>query len=270
MAGFVMPGKPEEIKMVSNAMANVPRRKMMAFLAGGERTSEEIGEAVGKSMLDYHLKILEGAALIEIGDHKVRLSEFGKNFMETKAEKPKEAVADLSGAKPVEITEVRQLLPCIADSTKFRIIAQMAPPLGGALKPLEPLFPRGRYSERIGALIIQRGDFLITIYGTGNVTMTMIKGEEEARGVLAELREKINEAIAKGVAPAPREKVRVEPMEIYRYLPQTDCGECGEQSCYSFAIRLMAGEVSLDLCKPLKDPEYRQNREHLQVLVEYI
>jgi DNA-binding transcriptional ArsR family regulator len=123
-----MPGKPEEIKMVSNAMANVPRRKMMAFLAGGERTSEEIGEAVGKSMLDYHLKILEQAGLIEIGDSKIRLSEFGKNFMEGKAEEPKEAVADLSGAKPVEITEVRQLLPCIADSTKFRIIARWPRP----------------------------------------------------------------------------------------------------------------------------------------------
>lgn len=265
-----MPGKPEEIKMVSNAMANIPRRKMMAFLVGSEKTSEEIGEAVGKSMLDYHLKILQQAGLIVMEEGKVKLSEFGKNFMEGKTEKAQDVSADLSGAKPVEITEVRQLLPCIADSTKFRIIANMAPPLGGALKVLEPLFPRGRYSERIGALIIQRGDVLITIYGTGNVTMTMIKDESEARKTLNDLKEKINEAIAKGVAPAPREKVRVEPMEIYKYLPRTDCGKCGEQSCYSFAIRLMNGEVSLDLCTPLKDPKYRQNQEHFQVLTEYI
>jgi ArsR family metal-binding transcriptional regulator len=88
--------------------------------------------------------------------------------------------------------------------------------------------------------------------------------------MLTILKETINEAIAKGVAPTPREKVRVEPMEIYKYLPRTDCGECGEQSCYSFAIRLMNGEVSLDLCTPLKDPKYRQNQEHLQVLTEYI
>lgn len=264
-----MPGNPEEIKMVSNAMANVPRRKMMAFLAGGEKTIAEMGEAVGKSMLDYHLKILQQAGLVEMAEGKVRLSEFGKNFLEGKKEKPAEK-ADLSGAKPVEIVEVRQLLPCIADTTKFRIIASLSPPLGGVLKALEPLFPRGRYSERIGALIIQRGDVLTTLYGTGNVTMTMIKDEAEARENLEKLKETINEAIARGVAPAPREKVRVEPMEIYKYLPQTNCGECGEQSCYSFAIRLMAGEVSLDLCKPLKDPEYRQNREHLQVLVEYI
>jgi len=265
-----MPGKPEEIKMVSNAMANIPRRKMMAFLVESEKTAEEIGEAVGKSMLDYHLKILQQAGLIVMEEGKVKLSEFGKNFMEGKTEKAQDVSVDLSGAKPVEITVVRQLLPCIADSTKFRIIANMAPPLGGALKVLEPLFPRGRYSERIGALIIQRGDVLITIYGTGNVTMTMIKDEAEARETLERLKETINEAIAKGVAPAPREKVRVEPMEIYKYLPQTNCGECGDQSCYSFAIRLMSGEVSLDLCTPLKDPKYRQNLEHLQVLVEYI
>ena len=265
-----MPGKPEEIKMVSNAMANAPRRKMMAFLADGEKTVEEIEEALGKSMLDYHLKILEGAGLIVTEERKAKLSEFGKNFMEGKSEKQPEKAADLSRAKPVEITEVRQLLPCIADSTKFRIIANMAPPLGGALKALEPLFTRGRYSERIGALIIQRGDVLITVYGTGNVTMTMIKDEAEAKKMLNDLKGMINEAIAKGVAPAPREKVRVEPMEILKYLPQTNCSECGEQSCYSFAIRMMGGEVSLDLCTPLKDPKYRQSLEHLQVLVEYI
>jgi ArsR family metal-binding transcriptional regulator len=93
--------------------------------------------------------------------------------------------------------------------------------------------------------------------------MTMIKDEPEASKTLNDLKEKINEAIAKGVAPTPREKVKVEPMEIRKYMHQTDCGECGEQSCYSFAIRLMNGDVSLDLCTPLKDPKYRQNLEHL-------
>lgn len=242
----------------------------MSFLVDGEKTTEEIGGAVGKSMLEYHLKILEQAGLIEMVEEKAKLSEFGKNFMEEKSEKKPEKATDLSNAKPVEITEVRQLLPCIADSTKFRIIAKMAPPLEGALRALEPLFPRGRYSEWIGSLMIQRGDVLITIYGTGNVTMTMIKDEAEAGMVLKNLKETINEAIAKGVAPTQREKVKVEPMEIYKYLPQTNCGKCGEQSCYTFAIRLMNGDVSLDLCTPLKDPKYRQNLEHLQVLAEYI
>jgi ArsR family metal-binding transcriptional regulator len=265
-----MSGNPNEIKLVNNAMSNATRRKIMNFLVDGDKNTEEIGETVGKAMLDFHLKILQQASLIEIEESTVKLSEYGKNFLKDKEEKSAEKPSDLSQAKPVEIAEIRQLLPCIADSSKFRVIANMAPPLGGTLKVLEPLFPRGRYSDRINALIMQKGEIITTIYGTGKVTMTMIKNEGEALESLENLRSTINEAIAKGIAPVPREKIRVEPMEIYKYLPQTNCGKCGEQSCYTFAIKLMGGEVPLDRCTPLKEPEYATNQEQLQVLTAYI
>ncbi len=265
-----MPGNPNEIKLVNNAMANATRRKIMSFLSAGDKSTEEIGGEVGKTMLDFHFKLLQQASLIEIEEGTVKLSEYGKNFLKDKEDKSANKNADLSQARPIEITEVRQLLPCIADPSKFRVIANMAPPLGGTLKVLEPLFPRGRYSDKIGALIIQKGEVITTIYGTGKVTLTMIKSESEAKETLEKLRSTVNEAIAKGVAPAPREKIRVEPMELYKYLPQTNCGKCGEQSCYTFAIKLMSGEASLDKCIPLKEPEYAINLEQLQVLSAYI
>jgi ArsR family metal-binding transcriptional regulator len=265
-----MPGNPNEIKLVNNAMSNATRRKIMNFLSTGDKSTDEIGGEVGKTMLDFHLKLLQQASLIEIEEGTVKLSEYGKNFLKEKEEKGADKTADLSQAKPIEITEVRQLLPCIADSSKFRVIANIAPPLGGTLKVLEPLFSRGKYSDKIGALIIQKGEVITTIYGSGKVTMTMIRSEGEARDSLQNLKNTINEAIVKGVVPAPREKVRVEPMEIYKYLPQTNCGKCGEQSCYTFAIKLMGGEVTLDKCTPIKEPEYATNFEQLQVLCAYI
>jgi len=265
-----MPGNPNEIKLVNNAMSNATRRKIMNFLSTGDKSTKEIGEEIGKTMLDFHLKLLQQASLIEIEEGTVRLSEYGKNFLKEKEEKGADKTADISQAKPIEITEVRQLLPCIADSSKFRVIANVAPPLGGTLKVLEPIFPRGRYSDKISALIMQKGEVITTVYGTGKVTMTMVKNEDEAKKALENLRSTINEAIAKGVAPAPREKVRIEPMELYKYLPQTNCGKCGEQSCYTFAIKLMGGEVTLDKCSPLKESSYITNFEHLQVLSAYI
>ena len=210
-----MGGGPAEVKLVSNAMANATRRKIMAMLVEKDRTHEEIEKAVGGSMLDYHLQMLQQAGLAEAKDGMLVLTEFGKNFLESKAEKPAEIRKDLAGTKPLEITEIKQLLPCIADSSKFRVIARFSPPLGGSLKVLEPLFPRARYSERIGALIIQRGNILITIYSTGNVTMTMIGSEAEAKQIAEDLRNTINEAIVKGVTPVPRERVKVDHMEIY-------------------------------------------------------
>ena len=265
-----MVGGQADVKLVSNAMANATRRKIMAMLVEKERTRVEVEQAAGGSMLDYHLQMLQQAGLADMKEGRIVLTDFGKNFMETKAEKPAEAKKDLAGTRPLEVVQLRQLLPCIADSTKFRIIARFEPPLGGALKLLEPLFPRARYSEKIGALIIQKGNILITIYSTGNVTMTMIRSEEQARETLEDLKKTINEAIVKGVTPAAREKVKVDHAEIYEYLPKTNCQICGEQSCYAFAIKLVGRETALDKCTPLLDAKYTTNLEHLRALLEYL
>ena len=265
-----MVGGQADVKLVSNAMANATRRKIMAMLVESNRSREEIEKAAGASMLDYHLQMMQQAGLIEQKDGTVTITEFGKNFMQSKTEKPVEVKKDLAGTKPIEITEIMQLLPCITDTTKFRIIARVSPPLGGALKLLEPLFPRARYSDKIGALIIQKNNIMITAYSTGNVTMTMIRSEQEAKDVLDDLRNTINNAIAKGITPVPREKVKVDHAEIYEYLPKTDCLICGEQSCYSFAIRLVGGETALDKCTPLLDLKFATNLEHLKTLQEYL
>jgi ArsR family metal-binding transcriptional regulator len=265
-----MPESPAEIKLVSNAMSNATRRNIMNLLSENARSKEDIGRALGQAMLDYHLQILQRAGLINIREEMLELTHFGKNLLESKAEKSTEIKKDLSGTKPIEVVEVKQLLPCIADKSKYRVIARLEPPLGGALKVLEPLFPRARYSENLGILIIQRGNILITAYSTGNITMTMITGNDEAEQILEDFKEIINEAIEKGITPVAREKVNVDHAHIYEYLPKTNCRICGEQSCYSFAIRLVGKETTLDKCTPLREQKYAVNLEHLRALMEYL
>lgn len=265
-----MSGGTSETKLVNFAMANKVRRKIINFLAKGDRNVEEIGEVIGKKTFDFHLKILKDAGLIELEKETVRISEYGKNFQENKEKISIEEVKDLSQAKPVEIAEVRQFLPCIADASKFRVIADMAPPLDGALKILEPIFPRANYSDIKSSLIVKKGEIITTIYGNGKVVMRMVKNGDEAKEELENLKNAINEAIKKGITPPPKEKIKVELMDIYKYLPQTNCGKCGEQGCYSFAIRLMAGQVNLEKCTLLKESQYATNQERLQFLATYI
>ena len=61
-----MSGNESETKLVNFAMANATRWKIINFLENGDRNIEEIGESVGKAMLDFHLKILQQASLIEL------------------------------------------------------------------------------------------------------------------------------------------------------------------------------------------------------------
>jgi ArsR family metal-binding transcriptional regulator len=265
--GVKIPENTNETKLVNFAMANAARRKIINFLEEGDKNIEEIKGINGDATLDFHLKILQQANLIELEEETVKLNEYGKKFLKKKKiEKSIEKPAALSTAKPVEIADVRQLLPCIADSSKFRAVADMEPPPGEILKILEPLFPRGKYSDRKSSLIIRNGEIITTLYGSGKVSMRMIKNEDEPKEELERLKGIINEAIAKGVPPAPVEKIKVEIMDIYKNLPQTNCGKCNEQGCYTFAIKLMAGETNLDKCPPLKERTYAANQERLEIL----
>jgi len=100
-----------ETKLVNFAMANATRRKIINFLANGGKNIEEFGEIAGKSILDFHLKILQQANMIELEEGTIQLSECGRNFLKGKKETTAEEITDLSQAKPVEIVKVRQLLP---------------------------------------------------------------------------------------------------------------------------------------------------------------
>ncbi len=61
---------------------------------------------------------------------------------------------------------------------------------------------------------------------------------------------------------------RLNPLQVYRYLPQTNCGECGEKSCMAFASKLIEREVSVEKCKPLfRDPRYASKLKELLKLI---
>ena len=63
--------------------------------------------------------------------------------------------------------------------------------------------------------------------------------------------------------PAPGQKQRksireISPIDVYKLLPKTNCGECGEANCMAFATRVVNGELVLSDCPPLHSVEYHE------------
>ncbi|MEM2537824.1 MAG: acetyl-CoA decarbonylase/synthase complex subunit gamma, partial [Candidatus Methanomethylicia archaeon] len=54
-------------------------------------------------------------------------------------------------------------------------------------------------------------------------------------------------------------KKSLSPTEVYKYLPKTNCKECGEENCMAFATKLVNREVALDKCSPLLTNKYKEN-----------
>ncbi len=58
------------------------------------------------------------------------------------------------------------------------------------------------------------------------------------------------------------------PLEVYNYLPRTNCGECGYDTCMSFAAHVIDRSAKVEDCKPLveeakKDPKVKKKLEEL-------
>lgn len=57
-------------------------------------------------------------------------------------------------------------------------------------------------------------------------------------------------------------------MELYKFLPKTNCKKCGQPTCMAFALALLQGKVKVDDCTPLvEESKYKENRETLKEML---
>lgn len=61
---------------------------------------------------------------------------------------------------------------------------------------------------------------------------------------------------------------RLTPMAVYRQLPQTNCGQCGESTCFNFALKLATSQRAIQDCPPLFEPQHAESLAALQAAVE--
>ncbi len=57
---------------------------------------------------------------------------------------------------------------------------------------------------------------------------------------------------------------RLVAMEIYQFLPQTNCKVCGQATCFAFATKITVGEADVRACTPLfEEEQYAEKRQAL-------
>jgi len=56
-------------------------------------------------------------------------------------------------------------------------------------------------------------------------------------------------------------------MELYKFLPKTNCKKCGKPTCMAFALDLLQGKVKVDDCTPLLEPKYNKDYIKLKELL---
>jgi len=59
----------------------------------------------------------------------------------------------------------------------------------------------------------------------------------------------------------------ISPIDVYKLLPRTNCGECDVPNCMAFATRVVNGEAVIDGCPPILDLRYKDSYDRLRELL---
>jgi len=135
-------------------------------------------------------------------------------------------------------------------------------PLKGVVETIALMFPPSKvsYSREFGSVTLRIKGRMIGIYSSGKISFCA-HNVDDAREVVEYVKDLISKAKEKIAREGVPDQGRVErwtrmsALQLYKFLPKTNCRKCGELTCLAFAIKVLNGEKKLRECKPLGELE---------------
>jgi ArsR family metal-binding transcriptional regulator len=154
----------------------------------------------------------------------------------------------------LESIALTRTLPCLAYPGRVIVIGRPSRSLDEVLPYLATLPGVIVYNPQAKTLTFRRQPGFLTLY-SDRLYITQVRDVEEGLALLQALTDAINatwESRAELVAiTAARKAPR--PLDIWTLLPQTNCKQCGEQTCMAFACNLLLNKRELAECRPLHE-----------------
>ncbi|MCX5667739.1 MAG: hypothetical protein NTY34_05470 [Candidatus Omnitrophica bacterium] len=160
--------------------------------------------------------------------------------------------------------------PCMADEKKIRLIAYFDRDITELLPYLNAVIKGASYNKNASILTYAKERRLINLY---SIKVTIAKASDiiDAWMILDEVKKLINDTYRRRdtIKPNYEEKVKVTALQIYGWLPKTNCRACGDATCLAFACRLLLGEQKLSKCAPLStESKFSENKKIMQEMAE--
>src|SRR4030043_1555845 len=158
---------------------------------------------------------------------------------------------------------------CNFSAEKVNAIITLSEDIGKVLPYLNTVLKGMHYIDKKKNLTRKRGGHLIT-FRPKEIAITKLEDEKEARQVMEELKQIINETYKNRdkIEPDYTTAKELKSSDVLKLLPGTNCKECGERTCFSFSFKLIRHEVDVSKCKPLYSGGYEEKQEALLKLFE--
>jgi ArsR family metal-binding transcriptional regulator len=158
--------------------------------------------------------------------------------------------------------------PCEPGAERFSAIARLLTDIREALPYLNATLRGAVYDAAVPSLRWTKGGHYIA-FQPYQIAVSNVEDREAAIKEVEGLVKLVNRTWERRaeITPDYETHQRPTPLAIYRLLPGTNCRRCGQPTCWSFALKLVAAQVRLAECLPLAEPQYADRLAQLQGLV---
>lgn len=158
--------------------------------------------------------------------------------------------------------------PCSPDAVTYTAVAALLTDIAPALPYLNATLRGAVYQPAAHALMWRQGRHSIAFHPR-TIAVSNVEDRESARREIEGLIQLVNETWERRaeITPDYHTYQRPTPLAAYRLLPRTNCRACGEETCFNFALRLVAGHAAPEACPPLAEADQAPKRAALQTLL---
>jgi ArsR family metal-binding transcriptional regulator len=152
---------------------------------------------------------------------------------------------------------------------EYEAIAHLTVDISDVLPYLNALLPRGIYVPERPSLAWRHDGHNIGFWPE-RIAADDLENREEAEQVMEELVALVNRTWERReeLEPDHTTHKRLQPLELYQLLPRSNCRTCGEDTCFNFALKLVAAQTELALCSPLYEgADYSEQRTRLESIL---
>lgn len=159
--------------------------------------------------------------------------------------------------------------PCEPGGERFFAKAHLGVDISGVLPYLNGVLSGASFTPAANALTWQRDGHMVAFHAL-EIDISDIKSREWAEEEVNRLVDLVNSTWDRreDLTPSFESPQRLTPMAVYERLPQTNCGECSESTCFNFALKLVASLRDLRDCLPVYEPENAENLAALQAALD--
>jgi len=158
--------------------------------------------------------------------------------------------------------------PCDPGAERYSAVARLTIDISDVLPYLNATLRGAVYHRAANALTWKKGGHNVAFH-VFEIATSNVEDKDAAIKELDGLVALVNRTWERRAEIAPDHETHQRPtsMAIYKLLPGTNCKQCGEPTCFTFALKLAASQRQIADCPPLFEPPHAEKLAALQAIV---